>query len=208
MGPRLVAWSLILFGLERMFCLLIFNIGINCLTLKCWEITFWNLNCPHFYKSMKSQESSFQRGISSPATHSVHPTQLFLLCNYQLPSLLTQLFSPMMKRLDSIVLFQSRKRSCSRRQCVPHSSDVSNWPWGYLTLWPWAKRWGHVHQSIATHYPNSQIGIEIQVQTVVFTFKWLLPYHLAVMALVGFSGAQMVKESACYTVRRGFNLWV
>lgn len=177
MGPTLVAWSLILLGPERMFCLLVFNIGINCLTLTCWEITLLESELPSFLQVSAKLEGSFSVGRILSCHTGPPRTAVSLPCNYQLPPLLTQLLS-----YDAKALFPSRsskqeKELCLRRQCSS-LSDVHNWPWGYLSLWPWVKRWGHVHQSIATHYPNSQIGIEIQVQTVTFTFKWLLPYHL------------------------------
>ena len=145
MGPRLVAWSLILFGLERMFCLLIFNIGINCLTLKCWEITFLKSELPSFLQVYEKLESSFSTGyILSSHTQCPQHTIVSLPCNYQLPSLLTQLFSYDEKARFHSAL-QSRKRSCASEGSVPHSVMSPTGQYlqylqlGYLTLWPWAK---------------------------------------------------------------------
>ena len=133
MGPTLVAWCLILFGPERMFCLLIFNIGINCLTLECWEITLLKSELPSFLQVCEKLESSFSVG-HIPSSHTQRPphTTVFLPCNYQSPPLLTQLFSCDEKARFHSAL-QSRKRSCASEGSVPHSVMSTTGP---EDIWP------------------------------------------------------------------------
>lgn len=97
----------------------------------------------------------------------------------QLPATITAYSAVFLWWKDSlsIVLFKVGKGAVLEKavfltQCCP---QLALRIFELVTL---GKKWGHVHQSIATHYPNSQIGIEIQVQIGIFTFKWLLLYHL------------------------------
>lgn len=182
MGPTLVTWNLILFGPDSVFSLFVFNIWINCWTLKCWEVTLPKSGLPsflHVSKKLEVTSRPFLDGALPLQPHTVLTTRDCFLA-LQLPVTITPHTAVFLwwKGSVSTVLFKVRKTAvfektvfliqrCSQpalrifdlvtlgkkvRSCSPEG----NIPLPWLSNWNW----------------------DMSPNVVIFTFKWLLPYRL------------------------------
>ena len=182
MGLTRVTWNLILFGPDSVFSLFVFNIWINGWTLKCWEITLPKSGLPsflHVRKKLEVTSGPFLDGALPLQPHTVLTTRDCFLA-LQLPVTITPHTAVFLWWKGSVctVLFKVGKTAVFEK-AVLLVQWPPNRPWGYLTLWPWVKRWGHVHQRVASHYPDfSNWNWDMNPNMVIFTFKWLSPYRL------------------------------
>lgn len=84
-------------------CLFVLNIWISCRTFKYWEITLWQSELPSFLRVNNELEMSSRPFFEGPVLSNCMqspPHSAPMPCNYQLLSLLTQLFSSHEKALS------------------------------------------------------------------------------------------------------------